>query len=87
MRRWRRLVYRGPFDRRKVQRLPGPLTMLGDRVRLIDNDGEKEPGSMGTVYAVDMSGALHVRWDDGTQLNLLPDDQWEVIPTPSEEIP
>jgi hypothetical protein len=39
-----------------------------------------EPGPEGTVIAVDDLGIVHVRWDDGSTLGLVPgQDRWEVL--------
>jgi len=35
------------------------------------------PGDRGTVYRVDDAGTVHVRWDNGSGLGLVPgEDSW-----------
>ena len=37
------------------------------------------PGTRGIVTLVDGFGTVHVAWDDGSRLGLIPgEDQWEV---------
>jgi urease beta subunit len=54
----------------------------GDRVQLIsttDPYTRLEPGVRGTVRLVDAVGTVHVDWDNGSRLGLVPDeDQWRV---------
>lgn len=56
----------------------------GDRVRLTaitDTLTTLTPGAEGIVTAIDSTGTVHVRWDDGRQLGLVPEagDCWQVI--------
>jgi hypothetical protein len=55
----------------------------GDRVRLVstaDLHSRLQPGAVGTVSIVDDRGTVHVRWDEGSTLGLIPGlDRWEVI--------
>lgn len=55
----------------------------GDRIRLtycLDPHIRLEPGSLGTARFVDSLGTVHVRWDDGTLLSLIPgQDRWELV--------
>jgi Domain of unknown function (DUF4314) len=57
--------------------------MVGARVRLVHTSDEwtrLEPGTVGTVRFVDDLGTLHVTWDDGHSLGLVPgEDAWEVL--------
>lgn len=52
----------------------------GDRVELVhtsDPQTRVKPGDRGTVRAVDGFGTVHVRWDNGSRLGLVPgDDVW-----------
>lgn len=51
----------------------------GDRVRLIrmDDPQAPEPGTEGTVRLVDGIGDIHVAWDNGSSLALIPgEDQF-----------
>lgn len=64
-----------------VSRLPEGA--IGDRVRLIrctDLHTRLAPGTEGTVSMVDSLGTVHVRWDDGSRLGLVPgEDAWTVV--------
>lgn len=55
----------------------------GTRVRIIDMYDEKFPvtsGTKGTVHHVDDIGTVHVKWDGGRLLGLIPDkDKYEII--------
>lgn len=56
--------------------------MEGTRVRLISMDDRQAPprGTEGTVQFVDDAGIIHVQWDTGSSLGLIPGaDEWEVI--------
>jgi hypothetical protein len=47
-----------------------PRVKVGDRVRLIEMGGDPDPvppGTLGTVWAVDALGTVHVRWDAGRE--------------------
>lgn len=55
---------RGPSGRRVR------LVAIADATRL-------KPGTEGTVKFVDAQGTLHVNWDDGAKLGLIPgEDAW-----------
>ena len=53
------------------------------RVKLINTDDEYtrlKPGDEGTISFVTADGTVHVRWDNGSKLGLIPGlDQWEVL--------
>lgn len=54
----------------------------GARVRLIFMDDVQAPpaGTEGTVQYVDDAGTIHVHWDTGGSLGLVPDaDEWELV--------
>jgi hypothetical protein len=57
--------------------------IVGDRVRLVHTSDEYTTlpsGTMGTVRVIDDVGTLHVDWDNGSKLGLVPDeDRWEII--------
>lgn len=61
-------------------------SLVGKRVRVIrctDQWTELEPGTEGTVASVDDAGTVHVNWDTGSRLGLIPDaDEWEVVVEP-----
>lgn len=47
----------------------------GDRVELIHTPDEHTrlvPGTHGTVTGVDSNGTVHMRWDDGSTLGMIP---------------
>ena len=49
----------------------------GTRVRLIrcnDRYTRLQPGEEGTVSCVDALGTVHIHWDSGSRLGLIPDD-------------
>jgi hypothetical protein len=56
--------------------------LQGRRIRLISCDDPHtwlQPGTGGLVTFVDGLGTVHVAWDDGSRLGLIPGvDQWEV---------
>ena len=61
----------------------------GDRVRLIrttDPYTHLRPGDLGTVAVVDDLGTVHVAWDDGSSLGLVPgEDRWECVEPSDQE--
>jgi hypothetical protein len=68
----------------------------GQRVRLVafgpppggetrEPAGGLGPGDEGTVLFTDSLGTVHVKWDAGGQLGLIPgEDTWELIPDASQ---
>ncbi|TDE22824.1 DUF4314 domain-containing protein [Actinomadura sp. 6K520] len=62
---------------------PGPYPRRGDQIRLIatsDPYTVLEQGTLGTVTGVDSRGTIHVRWDNGSTLGLLPGlDRFDII--------
>lgn len=57
----------------------------GDRVQLIhcaDPHTTLSPGTLGTVTLVDSLGTVHVHWDNGIRLGLVPgEDSFVIIGT------
>lgn len=57
--------------------------MIGKRVRLVrttDPYTELRPGDLGTVDHIDGTGTMFVKWDNGSRLGLIADeDEWEVV--------
>lgn len=55
----------------------------GDRVRvtgiLPDDPAPLGIGDVGTVVLVDDGGTVHVHWDSGRTLGLLPTDPFEIV--------
>lgn len=60
-----------------------PYTLIGQRVRLLFTDDAYTkliPGDLGTVDFIDDVGTLHIKWDCGSYLGLVPDiDVWEYV--------
>jgi hypothetical protein len=58
----------------------------GDRVRLLsctDTYTRLTPGTKGTVSFVDSLGTVHVKWDDGHSLGLIPGvDRFQLVTEP-----
>jgi hypothetical protein len=63
------------------------MTKVGDRVEVIrcyDAYTKLRPGTRGTVTLIDALGTVHVQWDDGRKLGLVPgQDEWR--PADDEE--
>ena len=61
---------------------PSDSARQGRRIRLISCDDpytQLEPGTQGIITLVDGLGTVHVAWDDGSRLGLIPGvDRWEV---------
>ena len=56
--------------------------MKGTRVRLVSMDDVQAPpaGTEGTIQYVDDAGTIHVQWDTGGSLGLVPGaDEWELV--------
>ena len=55
---------------------------VGTRVRVVFMNDVRavDPGMEGTVRHVDDAGTVHVNWDNGRCLGLIPgEDSWEII--------
>jgi uncharacterized protein DUF4314 len=61
--------------------------LTGRRVRLVrmtDPYTNLQAGALGTVQFTDSMGTLHVAWDSGSRLGLIPgEDHWELLPETS----
>ena len=71
------------IDRDRIKRLKENY-QAGCRVKLIHmNDPFNSrlfPGELGTVVCVDDVGTIHVKWDNGSTLSLIPgEDEWARI--------
>lgn len=54
----------------------------GTKVKLISMDDQQAPlpGTIGTVRFVDDAGTIHVSWETGSSLGLIPgEDSFEVV--------
>ncbi len=55
----------------------------GDRIRLIhtaDPYTRLVAGDEGTVTSIDGMGTVHIKWDNGSSLGLIPrEDSWVVV--------
>ena len=55
----------------------------GKRIELISTSDpytELKPGDLGTVDFVDDLGTIHITWDNGSQLGLVPgEDQYKIV--------
>jgi hypothetical protein len=64
-------------------RRSGEDPLVGKRVRLThtsDQYTSLKPGDEGTVSLVDDVGTVHVSWDSGSRLGLIPgEDRWTVL--------
>ena len=66
-----------------------PMAREGMRVRMIHMDDERpvDEGLEGTIEKIDDLGTLHVRWDDGRLLGVIPnEDDYELLPSNEEQI-
>ena len=75
-------------SRNEVERIKEQYP-VGTRIELISMDDPYAPvesGMMGTVVIVDGAGTLHMKWDNGRTLGIVPgEDQFRVISKPAEE--
>ena len=66
-----------------------PIAKKGMRIRMIsmnDPNGVDE-GLEGTIVTIDGLGTLHVKWDDGSKLGVIPGvDEYQVLPSEDEQI-
>jgi len=64
--------------------------LIGKRVRLIrmeDDPDPIKPGTEGTVRHIDGAGVIHVNWDNGRKLGLIPnEDEYEIIEETLNEV-
>ena len=68
-------------DRQEVERLKERY-LKGTRIRLVEMRDPQavEAGMIGTVEAVDDAGSIHMKWDNGRGLALIPgEDSFEVL--------
>lgn len=76
------------MDRRKIEATKAQYPP-GTRIRLIsmeDPYAPVPPGTEGVVHVVDDAGQLHMRWDNGRVLALIPgEDSFTVLSCPEQE--
>jgi hypothetical protein len=57
--------------------------LVGRRVELIstsDSYTSLKPGDQGVIFFVDALGTLHIKWDNGSNLGLVPgEDHWKYV--------
>ena len=67
-----------------------PMAKVGMRVRLIqmvDDPNPIDDKLEGTIDSIDDLGTLHVNWDDGRRLGIVPEiDKYELLPSSDEQI-
>ena len=54
----------------------------GKRIKMISMDDPDpiEPGTMGTVIKIDGAGQIQVKWDNGRNLSVIPEeDRFEIL--------
>ena len=60
-----------------------PCTYVGKKVQLVYTDDQYtklKPGDFGVVRLVDDCGTIHVNWEDGSNLGLIPGvDKFHII--------
>ena len=80
---------KGFISQRQVEKIKEQYP-AGTRIELIHMDdpyGPNEAGTQGTVEGVDDAGTLHMRWDNGRTLGIVPgEDQFKVIPRSQVEV-
>lgn len=76
-------------NRKQVERIKERYP-IGTRIKLLstmdDVQGVKK-GTKGTVIGVDDMGTIHMKWDNGRGLGLIPgEDNFKVLSRPEENI-
>jgi len=76
-------------NRNQVERIK-KMYPAGTRIELLstmDDQQGVEKGTKGTVILVDDIGTIHMKWDNGRGLGLIPEeDIFKVLSRPQEEI-
>ena len=79
---------RGFKSRKEVESIKEQYP-VGTRIELVQMEDPYAPvesGMQGTVKIVDDAGTLHMKWDNGRTLGIVPgEDQFKVISKPTEE--
>ena len=66
-----------------------PIAKEGMRIRMLYMDDQHgvDEGMEGTIVRIDDLGTLHVHWDDGSQLGVIPAlDKYQLLPPENEQI-
>ena len=67
-----------------------PLAEPGRRIRMIkmvDDPNPVNSGVEGTIDHVDSTGTIHVNWDDGRFLGVIPgEDEYQILPKTEDQI-
>jgi len=66
-----------------------PMAKVGMRVRMLSMDDKLpvDEGMEGTIHNIDDLGTLHVKWDDGRSLGVIPGiDNYQLLPSEDEQI-
>ena len=66
-----------------------PQVKEGMRIRMLHMDDQHgvDEGMEGTIMRIDDLGTLHVHWDDGSQLGVIPElDKYELLPAEDEQV-
>jgi hypothetical protein len=72
-----------------MKRSIDPIAKKGMRIRMIHMDDERpvDEGMEGTIRNVDDMGTIHVTWDDGRNLGVVPNvDEYELLPSEGDQI-
>lgn len=74
------VAVRFAVDRPGAPDADGLIRDAAGAVVSVDDNVTVPPGTEGTVTDVDDGGTVHVRWDNGRRLGLLPGrDEWEAL--------
>jgi len=67
-----------------------PMAKVGMRIRMIEMGDDANPvdeGLEGTIRHIDDIGTLHVKWDDGRYIGVIPNlDVYQLLPSEEEQI-
>jgi hypothetical protein len=89
MKRNRGIDMKGFLSQKQVETIKEQYP-AGTRIELFHMDDPYGPidlGRQGTVDSVDDAGTLHMRWDNGRTIGIVPgEDQFKVIPKSQEEV-